>query len=662
MSEPVPRIVRLLPTRSSHSPRAVSATEKTAAALLLAFTVAAILWANSPWADSYSAFWSTPIGLSFGEVHSELTVREIVNDGLMAFFFFIVGLEVTSEFTIGELTDRARAAVPVVAAIAGLIVPAIIFVLFNQSGENARAWGVVISTDTAFLIGALAVIRPKYPARLRIFLLTLAVVDDVGALAVIALFYSERIRIVPLATAVLLIVAIALVRFLPAFRGPGYAVLGFALWVALFMAGIHPTLAGVAVALLIPVFTPERQQVEQTVQMVRAFRQSPNSQYARAITRGLRESISINERLQTAVGPYVSFVVLPLFALANAGVRLDKETLSAAASSPLTWGIIAGLVVGKLIGITAATAIMTTSGKGQLAPGLTLRRIAGGAALSGIGFTIALFIVDLAIDDPVRQDEARVGVLVASLIAFILGWAIFRITDWLSPPEPIGLKLVRPVDPDRDHIRGDPDAPLTLVEYGDYECPFCSRATGAIDEVRAHFGERAALRVAPPAAGAGASALVRRRPGRRGRRVAGPILRDGQRAVRPPGRSGVVGHVPLRRGDRCRHRTIRSGCAGAPVEGAAPRAGRRAGCRGDGPQFDADVLRQRQAAQGSVGRRQPDPRAGGRPLAPKRDMHFGAEAGHADAAAPDHRLRAPRGGDEAHQLRDGRLARGRQQR
>ena len=158
-------------------------------------------------------------------------------------------------------------------------------------------------------------------------------------------------------------------------------------------------------------------------------------------------------------------------------------------SSPLTWGIVAGLVVGKLIGITAATAIMTATGKGQLAPGLTLRRIAGGAALSGIGFTIALFIVDLAIDDPVKQDEARVGVLVASVIAFILGWAIFRITDWLSPPEPVGLKLVRPVDPDRDHIRGDPDAPLTLVEYGDFECPFCSRATGAIDEVRAHFGD-----------------------------------------------------------------------------------------------------------------------------------------------------------------------------
>ena len=481
---PAPRIVRL-----RRDPKAMATTENAAAALLLAFTLVAILWANSPWVDNYSAFWNTPVGLSFGEVHTELTVKEIVNDGLMAFFFFIVGLEVTSEFTIGELTDRARAAVPVVAAIAGLIVPAIIFVLFNQSGDNAHAWGVVISTDTAFLIGALAVVRPKYPARLRIFLLTLAVVDDVGALAVIALFYSERIRILPLAIAVLLIVAIALVRFLPAFRGPAYAVLGFALWVALFMAGIHPTLAGVAVALLIPVFTPERRQVEQTVELVRAFRQSPNSQYARAITRGLRESISINERLRTQVGPFVSFIVLPLFALANAGVQLDHETLSAAARSPLTWGVVAGLVVGKLIGITAATAIMTATGKGQLAPGLTLRRITGGAALSGIGFTIALFIVDLAIDDPLKQDEARVGVLVASAIAFVLGWAIFRITDWLSPPEPVGLKLVRPVDPDRDHLRGDPDAALTLVEYGDFECPFCSRATGAIDEVRAHFGD-----------------------------------------------------------------------------------------------------------------------------------------------------------------------------
>ncbi|MDT7791454.1 MAG: hypothetical protein QOD59_890 [Mycobacterium sp.] len=489
-TEPLPRIVRLLPGRFRCDPKAPGTKENTAAALLLAFTLAAILWANSPWADTYSALLDTHVGFVFGDHAFGLTVKHLINDGLMTFFFFIVGLEVTSEFAIGQLTDRARAAVPVVAAIAGLTVPAVIFLLFNASGENAQAWGLVISTDTAFLIGALAIIKPKYPARLRIFLLTLAVVDDIGALCVIALFYSERIQVAPLIVSAALILAIALVRFMPVARGPAYAVLGVALWIALSMAGIHPTLAGVALALLIPVFTPERQQVEQAVDLIRAFRQSPNSQYARAASRGLRESISINERLQAEVGPYVSFVVLPLFALANAGVRLDADSVIAALHSPLTWGVVAGLVAGKFIGITGATWLMRRTGMGELAPGLTLRRIAGGAALSGIGFTISLFIVDIAISEPARQDQARIGVLLASGLAFLLGWAIFRVTDWVSPPEPVGLKLIRPVDLERDHIRGNPDAPLTLVEYGDYECPFCSRATGAIDEVVAHFGDQ----------------------------------------------------------------------------------------------------------------------------------------------------------------------------
>jgi Na+/H+ antiporter NhaA len=479
----------MLPTRFSRSPRANKTGENTAAALLLIFTVAAILWANSPWAHTYSALLDTHIQVAFGRHQFDVTVKHLINDGLMTFFFFIVGLEVTREFTIGELTDRARAAVPVVAAIAGLAVPAVIFLLFNRSGEDAQAWGVVISTDTAFLIGALAIIKPKYPGRLRIFLLTLAVVDDVGALIVIAVFYSEAIAVAPRIISAVLLAALATVRYLPAARGPAYAVLGFALWVALFMAGIHPTLAGVAVALLIPVFAPERRQVEQAVDVIRAFRQSPNSQYARAATRRLRESISINERLQTDVGPYVSFVVLPLFALVNAGVRLDGQSLTAAVRSPLTWGIVVALVLGKFIGISGATWFMRHTGMGQLAPGLTLRRVAGGAALSGIGFTISLFIVDIAITQPARQDLARIGVLVASVVAFVAGWAIFRVTDWFSPPEPVGLKLIRPVDPLRDHIRGNPDAPLTLVEYGDYECPFCSRATGAIDEVADHFGD-----------------------------------------------------------------------------------------------------------------------------------------------------------------------------
>ncbi|MEZ0358583.1 Na+/H+ antiporter NhaA [Mycobacterium sp. SA01] len=478
-------------SRLGRDPTAKRFGENAAAALLLTFTLAAILWANSPWAHTYSEFWETHVGLSFGNMHGELTVKELVNDALMAFFFFIVGLEVKAQFTIGELTERSRALVPVVAAIAGLTMPAVIFLLFNPSGQDASAWGVVISTDTAFLVGALAIIAPQYPARLRTFLLTLAVVDDVGALAAIALFYSEQIRVGPLVVAVVLVGALIGVRYLPAaLRGVSYSILAVALWLALFAGGVHPTLAGVLVALVIPVFTPERQRVEAAVDVIRAFRQSPNSEYARAATRSLRDSISINERLVTGFGPYVSFGVLPLFALANAGVRLDTDTVLAAVRSPLTWGVVAGLVLGKLIGITGATWIVQRTGMGRLSPGLTLRRVAGGAALSGIGFTISLFIVDLAIPDPRSADLARVGVLAASVIAFTLGWAVFRLTDKLSPPVPVGHKLVRDVDPERDHIRGRVDAPLTLVEYGDFECPFCSRATGSIDEVREYFGDR----------------------------------------------------------------------------------------------------------------------------------------------------------------------------
>ena len=260
---------------------------------------------------------------------------------------------------------------------------------------------------------------------------------------------------------------------------------------ALYIGGVHPTLAGVAIALLIPVFTPERRQVEEAVELIRAFRQSPNSEYARAATRGLRESISINERLQTQFGPYVSFLVLPLFALVNAGVRLTAETMSAAMRSPLTWGIVAGLVLGKFIGITGATWLVQRFGWGQLAPGPD---IAPGRGRRG---AVRNRFHHLAFhhrhrDRTIRCARTRPASACCSrrCLAFLLGWAIFRVTDWVSPPEPIGLKLVRPVDPDRDHVRGKPAAPLTLVEYGDFECPFCSRATGSIDQVRAHFGDQ----------------------------------------------------------------------------------------------------------------------------------------------------------------------------
>ncbi|WP_066301870.1 Na+/H+ antiporter NhaA [Arthrobacter luteolus] len=462
--------------------------EKRAASLLLLFTVLALLWANSAVSLSYAEFWETTVELRIGSWDLELTLQEVVNDLLMAVFFFTVGLEVRREFALGELTNRSRAVVPVAGAAAGIALPALVFLLIAGRTEYAHAWGVVISTDTAFLLGALAIVGPKFPGRLRIFLLTLAVVDDVAALSIIALVYTDHLQLMPLLAGFAGLAAVAASRYLPRGRGAAYAVLAAATWLAFYYAGVHPTLAGVAVALFVPVFAPRRHEVERALELAQTFRQSPNSEYARAAAGSLRESISINDRLQSALSPWVSYLILPLFALANAGVELDGATLSAAARSPLTWGVAVGLALGKFTGIFGVSALLRRLGLGEFGPGLTLGRIAGGAALSGIGFTISLFIISLAINDDAAQNEARVGVLTGSVLAFGLGTVIFKVLEARAPLEPVGKHLARPVDPGRDHVFGNPEAPLTLVEYGDFECPFCSRATGVVDEVREHFG------------------------------------------------------------------------------------------------------------------------------------------------------------------------------
>lgn len=468
-----------------------AAGERFAALLLLAATLLALAWANSPWRDGYESFWHSTPAFRWGGHALAMDLRHWVNDGLMTVFFFVVGLEVRRELVMGELTDRRRARVPPAAAVAGLALPALIFLVFDHQGPGARAWGVVISTDTAFLLGVLSLVVPR-AVRLRPFLLALAVADDIGALLVIAVFYTDRLSPLPLLPAALGLLAAVALAYRGHWRGPAYFVVSVLVWLSVYASGVHPTIAGVAIALLMPVHSPRRELVEDAERLTRRFRQSPNPAYAREARLSVDRAISVNERLHRLWQPWSSMVIVPVFAVANAGVRLDGHTLASAARSPLTWGIVAGLVVGKTVGITGASALAVRFGGGRLPGGLRLPWLASGAALSGIGFTIALFIVDLALRDPALQDQARVGVLAASLVAVALGWTISRVYRRIRPQAAAAVtqRLADPVDPERDHIRGPVDAPLTLVEYADFECPFCGRATGSVEEVRAFFGDR----------------------------------------------------------------------------------------------------------------------------------------------------------------------------
>ncbi len=465
-------------------------TEAGGAVLLLAATLVALVWANSPFSGAYEDLWGTYLTVDIGGEQISEDLRHWVNDGLMVFFFYVVGLEIRRELSMGELTDKREAAIPAIAALAGMAIPALVYIAFNAGGEGARGWGIVMATDIAFVLGALALLGPRCPSQLRVFLLTLAIVDDIGAITVIAVFYSEGIEVVPLLVAAVVLAAILLLRPVRVWRGPAYFVAGLVLWVAMVKSGVHPTIAGVLLGMLTAVHPPQRDAVERAARATRSFRQAPTAEAGRSAALEVGNVLSPNERLQQAMHPWTSYVVVPLFALANAGVPLSLDALEAAASSPVTLGILGGLVLGKLFGITVITLLGVRLGLGTLPRGVGTRQLMGGAALAGIGFTVSLFVTDLAFEDPQLQEEAKVGVLVASALAAAVGWALFRWAsragDGNEPSRPTALEP--PVDPARDHIRGRFDAPLTLVEYGDFECPFCGEATDLVEEVRERLG------------------------------------------------------------------------------------------------------------------------------------------------------------------------------
>jgi NhaA family Na+:H+ antiporter len=465
-------------------------TEAGSAGLLVLATLLALAWANSPWGGTYDRLWQTEFSVQLGSTGITEDLRGWVNDGLMVFFFFLVGMEVRRELSMGELTQRNRLSVPVLAAIAGLVVPALIYLGFNAGGPGANGWGIPMATDTAFVLGALALVGPRCPTQLRVFLLSLSVVDDIGALSAIAVFYSGDIDVVALAVAALCVLAFALLTRLQVWRGPAYFAVGVVMWVAMHASGVHATIGGVVLGLLVSAYPPRRSEVESAGMLARAFRQAPDPELARRAKLSVERAISPNERIGALLVPWSGYVVVPVFALANAGVRFGTDLLDRALTSPITIGVFVGLVVGKLLGIGLAATLAVKLGLGALPPGVGLPSVWGGAALSGLGFTVSLFVTDLAFDDPVLREEAMVGVLSAAVVAAALGtcwfWVLGRRTPQSTAPP---VRLDPPVDPAVDHVRGPVGAPLELVEYGGLECPFCGRATGVVEELRRRFGD-----------------------------------------------------------------------------------------------------------------------------------------------------------------------------
>jgi Na+/H+ antiporter NhaA len=472
-------------------------TETGSAIVLLGATITALVWANSPWFHSYESVWGTELAIRMGRAGVSTDLRHWVNEGLMTLFFLVVGLEAKRELDLGELRDRRRLAIPVFAAIGGMTVPVAIYLAFNLGGPGAQGWGTAMSTDTAFALGALALLTPRVATRLRVFLLTLAVVDDLCALLVIATVYTTHVSVIALAAAAVLFAVLLALRYAPEWRRPVSIAVAIGLWVAMFKSGVDPVVSGLAVGLATSAYPPSREDLERATALARSFREQPTPELARSAQEGVLSAISPNERLQYSLHPWTSYVIVPLFALANAGVHITGRLVEHALSSPITLGILFGYVLGKPIGIASASWIASRPAlhgpRSPLSPPL----LVVGGAFAGIGFTVSVLIATLAFSGE-SLDEAKLGALGSVVVAPLVGWAILRAVRRLPSgvrarqiahtSEDI-LDLSEEVDPERDHVRGPDDAEVTLVEYGDFECPYCGRAEGAIRELLASFGD-----------------------------------------------------------------------------------------------------------------------------------------------------------------------------
>ncbi|MEA2420062.1 MAG: hypothetical protein QOE60_2268 [Thermoleophilaceae bacterium] len=472
-------------------------TESAGALALLGAAVAALLWSNSPWSDSYESFWHTKLSIQVGSHGISMDLRHWVNEGLMTFFFLVVGLEARREFDMGALRERRRITLPLMAAVGGMAVPVAIYLAFNAGGPGAHGWGAAMSTDTAFALGVLALVASG-ATRLRVRLLTAVVFDDLIALLVIATVYTDAVDLLALAIAAALFCALAALRYVPVtWRAPLGTLVAVGMWVALYESGIDPLISGLAVGLVTSAYSPARTDLERVTELTRSFREQPTPELARSAQIGVTSAISPNERLQYRLHPWTSFVIVPLFALANAGIHVDGDLLSDAVTSPITLGIFFGYAIGKPVGIVGATWLTSRSWVTGLRPAVSWPVLLGGGTVAGIGFTVSLLISSLAFEG--RQlEEAKLGVLAAAIASTLLSWLVFRairkIPDQVRARQLRGtadelLDLSEDVDPARDHVRGPDSAPVTLVEYGDYECPYCGQAEIVIRELLDEFGD-----------------------------------------------------------------------------------------------------------------------------------------------------------------------------
>jgi Na+/H+ antiporter NhaA len=483
--------------RSQQTPlRQFLRTETGSAAVLLAATIGALIWANADQA-SYAAWWGTELSVHFGAAELADDLHGWVNSGLMTFFFLVAALEARREFDMGELRERRRLVLPLVIGLGGMIVPIAIYLAVNAGRSTAEGWGTAMSTDTAFALGILALVGSGVPDRVRTYLLTFAIVDDVAGLVIIAVVYSERIDLVALTVGLALLAVVALARIMEIRRGILYLVLGVAAWIAFFKSGVDPLVVGLVMGLLTAAYPATRGDLERASEVFRSFREQPTPELAQSAREGVRTAISPNDRTQQIFHPWTSYLIVPLFALSNAGLALSGSFLARAFTTPVTLGILLGYVVGKPVGTVGSAWLLTRLSRGRIRPPVGWASVTGAGAIAGIGLVVSLLIASLAFHGE-QLAQAKLGVLSGALCASAVTWIIFRVTALL--PKPLRLRLLLgsadtivdlavPVDPHRDHVRGPAKAPVTVVEYGDFECPYCGQAEPAIRELLADYGD-----------------------------------------------------------------------------------------------------------------------------------------------------------------------------